>query len=299
LKTFFITCLFSAFGLSASNHPDLSLYEKGVQLFRSACGEWDISKIYAEDSRNLHQFPFHHYQIYEVHGQGKFYLDDRPDCIKDVLRKGDTWEMPNLKLMEKYIRPGSIAIDVGAHIGTHTLTMSKCAGEEGTVFAFDPQMKIFCELCMNLSLNGCTNVIPIRCALGKEKNIVQLVHPLSDNEGASFINTNPNVITNKFEESIATITLDSFNLKNVSFIKIDVENFEGDVLDGAINTIRDSYPIIVVEIQGNLVGAAMTGNDMQKMTEDSIKKLEDLGYNLFFMGFDYLAIPKKGIGEVF
>ena len=42
-------------------------------------------------------------------------------------------------------------------------------------------------------------------------------------------------------------TLDSYRLENVSLIKIDVENFEADVLKGGKETIMKSKPVILLE----------------------------------------------------
>lgn len=42
-------------------------------------------------------------------------------------------------------------------------------------------------------------------------------------------------------------TLDSFNLKNISFIKIDVEGYELNLLKGALNTIEKNKPLIFIE----------------------------------------------------
>mgnify|MGYP001239803905 FL=1 len=46
-------------------------------------------------------------------------------------------------------------------------------------------------------------------------------------------------------------TLDSFNLKNISFIKIDVEGYELKLLKGAFNTIEKNKPLIFIEKKTN------------------------------------------------
>ena len=44
-------------------------------------------------------------------------------------------------------------------------------------------------------------------------------------------------------------TLDSFEIKNVDFIKIDVDGFEAKVLKGAKKTISESAPVINIEMK--------------------------------------------------
>ena len=44
-------------------------------------------------------------------------------------------------------------------------------------------------------------------------------------------------------------TLDSYNLSNIGFIKIDVEGHELDVLRGAEVTLRRDQPNLLIEIE--------------------------------------------------
>ncbi len=47
-------------------------------------------------------------------------------------------------------------------------------------------------------------------------------------------------------------TLDSFNFTNVSFMKIDVERSEKQVIDGIVQTILRNKPVIIIEPQGGI-----------------------------------------------
>jgi len=51
------------------------------------------------------------------------------------------------------------------------------------------------------------------------------------------------------EGNIECRTLDSFNLTNVDYIKIDVDGFEVPVLQGAQETIRKNNPVINIEMK--------------------------------------------------
>lgn len=248
-------------------------------------------EISQENAIYLSTFPFSQYTILNVAGQGLFYVDERDDCIKNTLKRGKRWEANIESLIFKYVKPGATVLDIGAHIGTHTMTLSRCVGQKGKVIAFEPQRKIFRELVMNLKLNDCTNVTPYRYALGAENAWAYLDKPLDDNEGARFIS-----LHNK-DEKIAMRTLDSFNLNNISFIKIDVENYEGEVLDGAKQTILRCKPVILIEIQGNYVQASLAASDgpalMQERANINIAKIKALGYDVtHFECNDYLAIPQ-------
>jgi FkbM family methyltransferase len=162
--------------------------------------------------------------------------------------------------------------------------MSEAVGPCGRVIAFEPQKKIFRELFMNLDLNKCSNVVPLRCALGDANKEVYMAAPLPGNEGGRYIGEGTEVVSMR--------RLDEFCLTNVSFIKMDVENFEDNVLDGAVKTIQNNRPVMLIEIQGNHEQAAATGADRWQRTQVTIKKLIDLGYKVSCLcETEYLAIP--------
>jgi predicted methyltransferase len=42
------------------------------------------------------------------------------------------------RVYESVLKPGDVAIDAGAHIGSHTFPMALTVGPEGKVYAFEP-----------------------------------------------------------------------------------------------------------------------------------------------------------------
>ncbi len=267
-----------------------SIYNQGFCLFQYALGEWKISHHFAEDISYIDHFPFDAYQVYRTDRNDQFFIDQN-DYIKDSIRFNKGWEKGHGQLMQLLIKPGSTVIDMGAHIGTHAVTMSNCVGPNGYVVAFEPHKKIYRELCMNLSLNECFNVYPVRCAIGKERGFANLIHADLYNEGAAFIVPDE-------QGDTAVLKLDDFDLINVSFIKIDVENMELDVLEGAIETIKNNRPLILIEIQRNSIRANWLNEDTEKQKQAVLDKIAELGYELRYLNdpeapADYLAIPKS------
>jgi len=141
----------------------------------------------------IKHFPLEDYKIFKVENLGRFYIDDIPDGIKWHLSRGIYWESGIGDYVRKYTRPGTIAIDLGAHIGIHTITMSRKVGQNGKVLAFEPQWKIFRELNYNLRLNNCTqNVTIFPLAVGEEEKIVEMTAPNLINEGGTSIGSGGN-----------------------------------------------------------------------------------------------------------
>jgi FkbM family methyltransferase len=127
-----------------------------------------------EMAEYLRAFPRDQYKVYPNVLIGNFYVDDIDDAIKNQLRTGGGWERPIYRLLQANARAGTTAIDAGAHIGTHTVSLARFVGPEGRVYAFEPQKKLYRELVENLKLQGIFNVYPLRFALGDQHSVVEM-----------------------------------------------------------------------------------------------------------------------------
>ncbi|WP_059359751.1 FkbM family methyltransferase [Parachlamydia acanthamoebae] len=237
----------------------------------------------------LKAFPKALYKIYTIDNLGSFYIDSRVDLIKNQLAAGRAWEDNFIPLLEQYITPGTTVVDIGAHIGTHTLSMSKSVGSKGRVVAFEPQIKLYSELVMNMVLNKCQNVTIYRCALGDTFKSIEMNPSVAGNEGGTSIGSGG--------DSAEMITLDSLHLDNVSFIKMDVENFEYEVLLGAKETILRNRPYIILEIMGNVYNPIANRGELVQQT---IAAIEQLGYSLKYIDgswSDWLATPLERVNQ--
>ena len=142
--------------------------------------------------------------------------------------------------------PG-IALDVGAHCGTWTVALSKAFDR---VFSFEPNPRVFNNLCANLALRNLSNVDARRCCLSSEKKTSTYFFRSPDGGGNGIEPLSGTIDAACPQMELETTTLDCIfgvpeSLK-VTFIKIDVEGHELDVLRGAAQLItRDSPPIVV------------------------------------------------------
>lgn len=209
----------------------------------------------------IFHFPRALYKVYEVKDAGKFYIDSRQDLVKNKLLSGQGWEPEVQTILKEKTRPGTTAIDVGAHIGTHSLILSDSVGERGRVIAFEPDLKLYSELVENLELNEKKNVTALRAGLGDEFSSQEAWVP-----------------------SAYIIPLDSLGLDNVSLIKIDVPGEEETILKGAEETLLKNRPFIVLEISGNRPGQKARRRDR---VENAVKWLQERGYDLFMINNNY------------
>jgi FkbM family methyltransferase len=243
----------------------------------------------------LRDFPRERYDLRPTKNGLSFFIEKEGplDGIKQVLSKGEVWEADFTELMSLYIKPGSSVVDAGAYIGTHAMALARLTGREGRVLAFEPQKKVFRELVFNLIENRVLNVVPLRFALGSDVGMIEMENPVDGAEAAVGIG--------RGGDRVELRTLDSFRLRNVSFVKIDVEGFEGPVLDGARRTLADcGRPPILVEIQ-RAADYLKSPPDARARIEETLDKIEDYGYAVTPLAHrDYLALaaPDYAPGSV-
>lgn len=219
----------------------------------------------------MQSFPLENYEIARSSPMGVFFIEKQSDdIIKRVIREGWYREGHLFWPLIPHIRPGSIVVDAGAHIGTHTIGFSHRVEPNGLVHAFEPQVKIFAELVVNMSLNDRNNIVFHRTALGNANGFIEMNPSCPSNEGG--------IGVGRGGDRAPLHRLDDFHLENVSVIKIDVEGMEMEVLEGALDTIQRNRPVMAIEIM----------NDVQ----ERISQIEKMGYQVSHLGMeDYLCIP--------
>lgn len=134
-------------------------------------------------------------------------------------------------------------LDIGAHSGTYALNL---ADYSKSVYAFEPQRSTYYSLCGGVCLSGKQNIICVQTALGSSEQCgMKELSIVSPDGGGSTLHPTSHVLRT---ESIEIRTLDSFELDNIGFIKMDVEENELFVLRGGVDTLRRSnFPKILFE----------------------------------------------------
>jgi FkbM family methyltransferase len=187
------------------------------------------------------------------------------------------------EIMEYFIpKEGDIVIDVGAHIGLYTLIAAKKVGPSGKVIAIEPDPENFKILKKNILLNKLSNVETLECAVYSTKEKLKLFLPELE-EGRTIFNTvmqdRARTSNNFLEVEANTLDniLESINITEVNWIKIDVEGAELEVLKSAVNTLSSNKNItLVIEIHGIEIYIQMIeylkARDLRIMYEKSNEK---------------------------
>ncbi len=177
---------------------------------------------------------------------GMAFLENDTGIGRNIGYYGE-WVQLEIEFLLSLINSGNTVLDVGANIGSHTLAFSKTVGPNGQVFAFEPQDKIFDILNKNIQLNQITNVqlfqLPVGAILGQKVDIPKFTYDEQFNFGGASLKDR----FYKEYYQLPTATIDSLYLNECHLIKADVEGFESEVVQGALETVKKHRPFLYLE----------------------------------------------------
>jgi len=155
-------------------------------------------------------------------------------------------EFNDMSFLLHFLRPEDLFVDVGANVGTYTVLASAHVGCE--TIAFEPLPSTFTKLENNIVLNRIQEkVSTYNIGVGAEKRILKF---------STDFDTVNHVVTD--EEQVPTIEVSVSSLDETLvgqipiLMKIDVEGYEKEVLDGASNILDNpNLKAIIIELNGS------------------------------------------------
>ncbi len=178
---------------------------------------------------------------------GITYELDLNELIDSNIYMSSCFEPELTNAIKVLTKPGDTILDIGANIGCHTLQFSKLVGHEGKVFAFEPTGYAYNKIRRNVELNChfSNNITLEKKAVSDTSAKDQIIHFKS-----SWLLFGHQ--TQIHEEVVDIVTVDDYvrqkGLEQIDIIKIDVDGFEPEVLEGAMNVIKTYKPILLLEI---------------------------------------------------
>jgi len=137
----------------------------------------------------------------------------------------------------EFTDPRKSFIDVGAHVGTWTITL---APKFAHVYAFEPQRDPFYCLCGGVALSGLSERVTARnLALGEPGGPWEATIRAQTPDGGtgSIVQEVKRGLAAGHHENVQGARLDDFEFANVGLVKVDCEGAELDVLKGAKSTL--------------------------------------------------------------
>lgn len=139
--------------------------------------------------------------------------------------------------------PMNCVVDVGANIGVFSLYQA-LVRKARQVFAFEPAPSVFPRLVRNCSLNRVTNITTMQAAIGR------------DNGSVAF-RESPNSLNGQVDKTggVGTVEVKCYNLDyvladipRIDLLKVDTEDHEGDVFEGATETLKRTRYVVAEAI---------------------------------------------------
>jgi protein O-GlcNAc transferase len=173
-------------------------------------------------------------------------IHDKGEIIGDVMvSTNNFFEIEFLDYIAKKFNKQTGILDIGANIGNHSLFFAKFLNCD-MVHSFEPFPANVSLLKANMQKFASKSKV-YEIALSNKEGTMPLYNSQKANNGGFSLHNYANGLSFVVEQSINVITLDSLNLDNISMIKIDVENHENEVLEGAKQTILRNKPIVFIE----------------------------------------------------
>ena len=214
---------------------------------------------------------------------------------KSMLAYGE-YNRQEQKLLSQILSSGMAFIEVGAHMGAHSVPMAQAVGAHGYGMVIEVQPFLYQLLRANLTLNALSHVDTALLAAGAARGIIELYFPdyhQSNNFGGYSLDALKLYSDNNAPASIEMNTLDAVYMgQRLDLIKIDAEGMEYDILCGAEQLIAQYRPMLYVE------------NDRRHLSARLIKYLFELNYLLYwhlpplFDKDNYFAHPYNHYGSV-
>jgi FkbM family methyltransferase len=174
-------------------------------------------------------------------------VDEWPQI--ELLKFGGA-EPLTVALLQRLLREGDTYVDVGAHVGFHTLVARRCVGASGRVVAVEPQPYGADRILRHWRLNGFSNIVVYVAAAGAAEGRVEL-RAQAGHDASRLSLLAPGVNDERQPFIVGTIPLATVfreqGLARVRLLKIDVEGYEPEVVAG-LGDALDSVDHLVLEV---------------------------------------------------
>lgn len=182
-------------------------------------------------------------------GHNFTFTGDARDPYFTTLRRKATGLDGFLKAADLSTPKGGVLVDVGANIGLTSIVFAKLRPDV-TLYAIEPNKAAYDFLCANIAANNVPNVKPVFSVVGKDSGSVAF-HSDVFSAGSHVVTEAHMAATTLSAETVPSNPLNTIlnehGVTSVDFVKIDVEGFELDVLQGMEGVIETHRPCVLME----------------------------------------------------
>lgn len=187
-----------------------------------------------------------HYKLVDAR-HGRFLANPKDIYLgRSMIAYGEFSEFEWM-LLDQLVSTDDVVIEVGANMGSFTVPLARKVGAGGLVFAFEPQLIVFQQLCANFALNDLVNVQAFNAACAEEPGWLAIAR-FNPTKDRNFGGLNLDMLRGKGATRVRIERLDDVvDPPRLTLIKVDVEGMEASVLRGARRLIDTHRPWLYVE----------------------------------------------------
>jgi FkbM family methyltransferase len=221
---------------------------------------------------------------------GNYFLPNNApgDVVIRTMKNGMYFDKNIIDIAEKYIKPGTCVLDVGANLGQMSIYFSKLVGSSGKVIAFDADDYIYEFLKKNIVANRCDNIETIFGAVYNVSNKVFLF-PKQDFKKFQAYGSYGLDLSAKEGREVTSVKIDDLNIQQpISFMKVDIQGSDLFGMQGAEETIRKNKMPIIFEFEQQFQ------KDFNTSFQDYVDFVDRISYKFEAVVDDinYLIVPK-------
>ncbi|CAK9016854.1 Uncharacterized protein SCF082_LOCUS13371 [Durusdinium trenchii] len=155
------------------------------------------------------------------------------------------WEMHTFRVFQRFVRPGAVVLDAGGWIGSTALWLAERARK---VVVLEPGDRAFEELLLHVAQNPTrrSRLSLLRAALGPKRGLVQMTNRGDSADQVGVFDRQEGILSSVF--GINDLLYAFPELEDVSFIKIDVEGSERDIIPAMTDFLRRKRPVMLLSI---------------------------------------------------
>ncbi len=211
----------------------------------------------------------------------------------------ETYEPILSAMLDRHTPKGGTVIDIGAHVGLHTLRLSERVGRAGRVIAVEPSPANSGLLRVHLTWNNCHNVEIMEAVIGDREDQVEFTFRADPTDPGGFANSLAYDIGGETRKVRMTTIDEICSNFRPDLIKIDIEGAEFFALRGARETLTRMAPVVIVAVHPEPM--RLMGTTPAKL----VALMSEYGYNGVHLdgrkvsvpGFEEILFEKRAQGN--
>lgn len=157
--------------------------------------------------------------------------------------------------IEQTLSMGSCFVDIGANIGYFTLMAAAIVGQQGKVFAFEPNRNNCMLIAQSVAENGFDHVRIFPYAVAEKEQLFLLEAAELNSNGTLAEFDSNTVVNNSSVQQVRAVTVDDTldSAPKIDLIKMDIEGSEPRAWLGMLGVVRKDRPVIIFEFSPELI----------------------------------------------